>query len=77
MPHINDLLYHGGPVDHKIIYTLDGLTIGTRRCHNVHNFGLTRTSHGLAVVTAATAAVAPGSTAQIISRDSINCTPRL
>ena len=74
MPHINDLLYHGGPVDHKIIYTLDGLTIGTRRCHNVHNFGLTRTSHGLALVTAA---VVPGPTAQIVSRDCINCTPRL
>ena len=68
MPHINDLLYRGGPVDHKIIYTLDGLTIGACRRHNVHNFGLTRTSHGLALVTAA---VAPGPTAQIISRDSI------
>ena len=69
MPHINVLLYRGGPVDHKIVYTPDGLTIGARnRCHNVHNIGVTRTTHGLAVVAAA---VAAGPAAQIISRDSI------
>ena len=49
---------------------VSGLTIGLLQVSYCHNFGVSRPTHGLAALAAATAAVAAGSTANLF-QDSV------